>query len=425
MKSATFACEPSTAARARRFVAEALRGWALDDLVDTAMLLTSELVTNAYLHARSEVEVRVDRRRDVVRVDVADSSELVPARYRYDDEAYTGRGVTLVESLALAWGVDPLPEGKSVWFELAAPGAAEASPAAAPLEATTPPPARQGDGASAQATLLGVPVRLYHATQQHNEALLRELQLLVVADLSSSSALTALDIAATMHARLVTAIRNGIRTDDDYKRHVDVVVRLGPNDADAVRALDELLGTADELTLEGRMLTRPAFPEVRALRRWYLGEIAGQLRGEAPQRWPGVAADSRFEPATALAEVDDESSLEASPEAIVVADDDSRIVYLNSAAEQLLGWTRAELVRTRLLKIIPPRYHEAHIAGFTRFSLTGETEVLGADVFVNALRKDGSELPIALLIQPARGKAGRRVFVARLRPARPLPASPA
>jgi anti-sigma regulatory factor (Ser/Thr protein kinase) len=109
---------PVTARDARRFVATTLTEWHLEDLSDVAMLLASELVTNAILHARSVLEVVVTRHADGVRVEVADASPLIPVVRAAPDLEMSGRGLALVESLAARWGVDVRPAGKSVWFEL-------------------------------------------------------------------------------------------------------------------------------------------------------------------------------------------------------------------------------------------------------------------------------------------------------------------
>lgn len=111
---------PASVGQARRFVREALAQWGRDELVDTAVLLVSELVTNAVLHARSEVTVTVSPRADRVRVEVGDTGAGTPFLRRPSEAATTGRGLGLVQSCALAWGVQPQPLGKAVWFELAA-----------------------------------------------------------------------------------------------------------------------------------------------------------------------------------------------------------------------------------------------------------------------------------------------------------------
>jgi hypothetical protein len=107
---------------ARRFTRETLEAWRLDDFVDTAVLLVSELVTNAVLHARSGVEVVVDGGPGRVRVEVHDSSIVLPSRRHYGIQAGTGRGILLVEEMASGWGAETTESGKVVWFELA-PGA--------------------------------------------------------------------------------------------------------------------------------------------------------------------------------------------------------------------------------------------------------------------------------------------------------------
>ena len=111
---------PAGVSAARRRVLAALDGWGLQGLDDTAALLVSELVTNAVLHARGDVEVRVERRADAVRVTVLDRSARRPVRRRHGLEAGTGRGLGLVDTLSSDWGVADPTDGwaKGVWFEL-------------------------------------------------------------------------------------------------------------------------------------------------------------------------------------------------------------------------------------------------------------------------------------------------------------------
>jgi anti-sigma regulatory factor (Ser/Thr protein kinase) len=115
----TLPAEPLSARQARRFVTSALSELGLPELTDTALILVSELVTNAVLHARSEVTLTVVRTGGGLRMEVGDQSSLAPSVRRYSAEAATGRGLVLVESLADAWGSDIGPSGKTVWFELA------------------------------------------------------------------------------------------------------------------------------------------------------------------------------------------------------------------------------------------------------------------------------------------------------------------
>ncbi|MEW6477450.1 MAG: response regulator [Actinomycetota bacterium] len=116
---------------ARRFVSQALTGWDDEegDLTDTVTLLVSELVTNAVVHAGSEVEVLVRLTSTAARIEVTDASaEAISPRDAAADED-SGRGLALVGSLARRWGVRPAPGGgKTVWFEVDRPGGPEVSP---------------------------------------------------------------------------------------------------------------------------------------------------------------------------------------------------------------------------------------------------------------------------------------------------------
>ena len=109
---------PASAAHARLFVERTLGGWGCNGLVDAARLLVSELVTNAVLHARTDVDLVVRLVPRGIRIEVEDQSAAAPVVRRYEDEAMTGRGLALVDQLASRWGVEPGDGGKAVWFEL-------------------------------------------------------------------------------------------------------------------------------------------------------------------------------------------------------------------------------------------------------------------------------------------------------------------
>ncbi len=112
--------EPASVRAARRLVVRAVRDWSLPHLDDAAALLTSELVTNAVLHARTDLSIEVARHDGVVRVTVRDGSPEQPRRRRHGVSAGTGRGLGLLATLATAWGSEPSgpPHRKAVWFEL-------------------------------------------------------------------------------------------------------------------------------------------------------------------------------------------------------------------------------------------------------------------------------------------------------------------
>lgn len=113
-----------SSAAARRFMEETLRRWSCNDVLDVVNLLVSELVTNAVVHGGSEADVSVVLTPTALRVEVADQDEYVPVpKATTDDWATSGRGLALVESLSRAWGVEPSPGGKVIWFEVDRPDA--------------------------------------------------------------------------------------------------------------------------------------------------------------------------------------------------------------------------------------------------------------------------------------------------------------
>ncbi|MDQ3385320.1 MAG: ATP-binding protein [Actinomycetota bacterium] len=114
----SFSNDKAAVGEARRFVSEVLEDRHPDDLVETAILLTSEVVSNAVLHGRSAPTVAISLAADRVRVEVDDASPALPVRKHYGLEATTGRGLMLLEMLADGWGAERVGSGKRVWFDL-------------------------------------------------------------------------------------------------------------------------------------------------------------------------------------------------------------------------------------------------------------------------------------------------------------------
>jgi anti-sigma regulatory factor (Ser/Thr protein kinase) len=114
---------PASAAAARRFVRELLAAWDCETDDDVAVLLTSELVSNAIRHAASRLALDVRCEPDLVRIEVHDADERLPVVRSPGPDAVGGRGLLLVESLARRWGAEPERGGKVVWFELGGPPA--------------------------------------------------------------------------------------------------------------------------------------------------------------------------------------------------------------------------------------------------------------------------------------------------------------
>ena len=117
--SPEYAAAPATVRVARYFVRATLEARGVVAVeVDHAELLTSELATNAVLHAKSPYTVTVDVSRGRVRIEVTDRSAAVAARRPSGPTSGDGRGLAIVEDMASAWGVEPRDDGKCIWFEL-------------------------------------------------------------------------------------------------------------------------------------------------------------------------------------------------------------------------------------------------------------------------------------------------------------------
>ncbi|MCF6525426.1 SpoIIE family protein phosphatase [Streptomyces sp. JJ36] len=110
----------------REFVRRHLRDWGWEKASAETELMATELVTNALVHADSDVEVRLRELPDLIRVEVRDSDPrpplpapiLVAADADLESEAEHGRGLVIVDALASVWGNSPSGRGKAVWFEI-------------------------------------------------------------------------------------------------------------------------------------------------------------------------------------------------------------------------------------------------------------------------------------------------------------------
>ncbi|HEY3477980.1 MAG TPA: SpoIIE family protein phosphatase, partial [Streptomyces sp.] len=137
--AASFEPVGRSVAVARAFVRDTLHGWGFADVVDDAVVLTSELVTNAVVHAGTAADVQCLRFETAVRVEVADHypDREIPIQGRgrqfRDPDNEGGRGLLLCSALANRWGVEYTPAGKHVWFQLDLPERPAGTRSAGPL----------------------------------------------------------------------------------------------------------------------------------------------------------------------------------------------------------------------------------------------------------------------------------------------------
>lgn len=439
-RTTTLAPEPTSVPSARRFVTDLLQATGTQRWADTATLAVSEVVTNGVLHAHTPLTLSAVVTPDQLLVEVRDLSPDLPTPHQYGTHATTGRGMALVAAVANAHGVRPLGGGgKVVWFTV---GDIVEPPAAVPdLEAFAALggwPDESEDAGEASGSMLvqlsGMSPTLWLAAARHHDALLRELALyrsgrgertsdLAVAD-AARRAINEAVSQAVAQARAEGRVSRPLPANhpaplESVPPTVDLVLRATREDGAGYAVLQDVLDEAEALAAKARLLVRPGLPEIVAIRDWACEQVIAQLAGTAASAWSGAAAD-RFtarEPLVAPAALGWESSLVAdSDRGAVAADDANRIVAVSRVLADALGWRVQDLVGRRVVTLVPPRYREAHVAGFTRHLTTGEAHALGVDLDLPVLRADGSEVVCSFFIEQTNAAGGRTVYVAWITP---------
>jgi anti-sigma regulatory factor (Ser/Thr protein kinase) len=108
---------PATRSLLRRLMAS----WRMPELLEGYLeLLATEIVTNAVIHAGTELDVTVTYTGDAVRLDVLDRDGTLPVPRDAAPDAEGGRGLWMMQQLSLAHGIEATPGGKRVWFTVAA-----------------------------------------------------------------------------------------------------------------------------------------------------------------------------------------------------------------------------------------------------------------------------------------------------------------
>jgi anti-sigma regulatory factor (Ser/Thr protein kinase) len=276
---------PSSVGAARRFIEARAAAWSLPEpATDQLVLIGSELVTNAVLHARTELTLTLELRDGRVRISVTDRSQAPATLRHYRADAFTGRGLGVVAALSDRWGVSAAADGKAVWAELAVNGDHPAAPPHAPDLRHAPPMPAPGVPDGRTVRFVDVPVDGYLALQAHNDALFRELELISIeleGDDAAQVAAPLADLVDQLYRRF-----QGQR--DSYRevvaaaqargdRTVELETTVPPSAAAGARSYLALLEQADELCRSGLLLTSEPSAHVRSLRRWFVEEMAAQL----------------------------------------------------------------------------------------------------------------------------------------------------
>ena len=411
--------QPASVSLARRHVHDLLERGGRLDLDEIATLLVSEVVTNALLHAGTDIDLSGRLDATGVRVEVGDGSAHLPSPRRYAATAGTGRGLLMLESVVDDWGVTRHPEGKTVWFHLS--GAEQERDAS--LVRRTDRDDSGGARASVPVQFQNMPLLLHAAWQEHAEALLREY-LLASLDSGGEDPIQmhaeATDAIAVLEEHVPRGSRVALDTDvlmdgatephvSAARLEVPVPVESVPHFATLDRAIDAAL----DLSRLGLVLTPPTQPEIQAFRRWLCRQVLRQADGSTPEPWV-TPDEARHEP-HAPTEWDPRTVTEAS-NGLIAASEGSQILAASPEAARLLGYDDpAELVGQRIVSIVPERYRQAHVAGFTMYLLVGRKPLLDRPVVVPGLRRDGTEVELELLVRDHGVGEDRSVLIAEIR----------
>jgi anti-sigma regulatory factor (Ser/Thr protein kinase)/anti-anti-sigma regulatory factor len=113
-------CDPASARLARQLVKQTCHEWDIPEMAADAVVVVSELIDNMVQHARSEGRLRLELRRNMLTVAVADHDARPPQLRVPGLRAAGGRGLVLVDKLSRNWGTAPQHDGgKVVWAVLA------------------------------------------------------------------------------------------------------------------------------------------------------------------------------------------------------------------------------------------------------------------------------------------------------------------
>ena len=298
--------ELASSGRARQLVVEMLTDWGLDHLATDVALAVSELVANAVLHAHTDVELVLERRGAGVRAEVRDQSQhevSLPWRGGTDDEqspgadhlegqSMTGRGLVVVSSVVDSWGIVTDGAGKTVWLEVGTglPAAPEDVPVPDDTATSAPRPPARVDAVPVR--MVAIPVRLALACDANLDDLIRELQVLTLADEPIPHAvpiplIKLIDEILERHADLRLMGREAARRAAAAgARLFDFSVTVTPEVVPDLWHLASVLDQVAEFCRAGALLNLAPSEEVRALRRWLASEVERQVNGAPPRPCP-------------------------------------------------------------------------------------------------------------------------------------------
>lgn len=298
-RSLVLPASPPSVRLARSWVSRVLAEIGRDDLVDSAQLGVTELVTNALMHSRPPLSIRVRGTVDHPRIEVVDSSPVPPQRSPLAPEPEEdvhlttfGRGLALVAMTANRWGSDLALDGrsKSVWFEPARDE--DAGDRAGEVFVFDPELDEEGEVEEERCTveLLGMPAVLFGDWRRWFFELRRELRLLSISapdDYPAARELTELLVQADRERRMARGVEELDRAIAEEVLQLDLCYEITVSTPKTMARVRDLLGEVFALFSEEHLLAVRPSEVLVELQHWYFTEFERQARGERPIRWAG------------------------------------------------------------------------------------------------------------------------------------------
>jgi anti-sigma regulatory factor (Ser/Thr protein kinase) len=297
---------PRGVSDARRWAAQVMSEIGRPELVESACISVSEVITNALLHAEQPVNVRLRGTREHPRIEVRDGSRKPPDLPDLDgnpedDVLLTfGRGLSIVARVSSAWGAELDEEGKIVWFvpqlELAGGrGVQGIITDLQPVQREEPPEIDD----PVDVILVGLPLPEMKSNRMHLRELRRELRLLALGHeanyplaASLSRFFAELD-AMFWRGQRDDRLTSALLAEDDQ---VDLTITIPRGSGNDFQRFIELLELADAFCRQERLLTLARTSEQKAFQTWMFGEFVRQAHGARPLPWrPHRPALSRRE----------------------------------------------------------------------------------------------------------------------------------
>ena len=302
-RSLVLPASPPSVKLARSWVSKVLEEIGRKDLVDSAQLGVSELVTNALIHSRPPLSVRVRGTVDHPRIEVVDSSPVPPQRQSVtpeiddvDDLNLTtfGRGLDLVAMMSNRWGSDLAHDGrsKSVWFEPSGELQGD-HPHEGEIFAFDPEigyASTSADVEQMQLRLFGVPARLFGELRRYHFEVRREMRLLALTDPHSyplANELTEIFVKADADRRATVGVSRLDQAIADGLDSIDLEYQIPVTAPPTMGRISTLLAEIYTMFSSEHLLALQPPEVLMHLQDWYFGEFVRQAVGEQPVPWDG------------------------------------------------------------------------------------------------------------------------------------------